>query len=256
MQTVTSSDGTSIAYETHGQGPPLILLHGGSATRRTWDTLRPHLADDFTLVLPDRRGRGDSGDADEYSLDREVADVRVLADAVDGDVTVFGHSYGGLIALATANEGDIGRLVLYEPSVLVGEHRDDDLVERMQDCLDVGEREEAMKLFYQKGAGIPEPEQLPFWPESVEFELVETVIRENATVEEYKLPEELNIDTPTLLLTGERGPTHLRDAVFTLDDKLSDSRLVELEGVGHVAIESAPDRVAEAVRSFVLEGRE
>ncbi|WP_345779400.1 alpha/beta fold hydrolase [Natrinema sp. SYSU A 869] len=53
-----------MAYEQEGSGPPLILLHGGSGTRRTWDTLRPHLTDDFTLIVPDRRGRGESGDAD------------------------------------------------------------------------------------------------------------------------------------------------------------------------------------------------
>ncbi|WP_345779398.1 alpha/beta fold hydrolase [Natrinema sp. SYSU A 869] len=55
-----------MAYEREGSGPPLILLHGGSGTRRTWDTLRPHLTDDFTLIVPDRRGRGESGDADAF----------------------------------------------------------------------------------------------------------------------------------------------------------------------------------------------
>lgn len=250
MQTVTSADGTTIAYERHGEGPPLFLFHGTSTTRQIWDTLRPHLVDDFTLIIPDRRGRGNSGDADEYSLNHEIADARAVIHAVDGNVTVFGHSFGGLVALATADESAINRLILYEPAILIGEHRGNDLADRIQGRLDAGERKEAMRLFYQEGGGIPEPDRLPIWPNEMNFGLVETVIRENYAVEEYKLPENLDIDIPTLLLTSEHGPDHLRDAVFTLDESLSESRLVELDGVGHVAIESAPDRVAAEVRRF------
>ncbi|MFC6825847.1 alpha/beta fold hydrolase [Halopelagius fulvigenes] len=251
MQTVTSADGTTIAYEREGSGPPLILLHGGSGTRQTWDALRPHLADDFTLVVPDRRGRGDSGDADEYHLDREAADARALVDAVDGDPTVFGHSFGGLVALAAASEADIDRLVLYEPAILVGEHRDDDLADRMRERLDAGDPENAMKLFYRNGAGIPDPERLPFWPDGVNFDLVDTVIRENYAVEGYDLSEDVDVDVPTLLLTGEHGPDHLRDAVFELDERLPESRIAALDGVGHAATDSAPDRVAAEIRAFV-----
>lgn len=253
MHTVTSADGTAIGHETEGSGPPLILLHGGSGTREAWDALRPHLADDFQLIVPDRRGRGASGDADAYDLDREVADLRALAGAVDGDPLVFGHSFGGLVALATAESLPLAGLVLYEPALLVGEHRDDDLAARMRERLDAGERREAMKLFYREGADVPEPERLPFWPDEVNFGLVETVIRENEAVEGYELPDEPDLDVPTLLLTGERGPDHLRDAVFALAERLPESDLVEFDGVGHVAPQSAPERVADAVRSFAGE---
>lgn len=253
METVTSTDGTRIAYESFGDGPPLVLLHGGSATRHSWNALRPHLAEDFTLVVPDRRGRGESGDSDEYDLDREVADLRAVADDVDGDVSVFGHSFGGLVALAAADEMAIDRLVLYEPSILVGDHRDDDLAARMRERVASGDREAAMKLFYREGAGIPDPEQLPIWPEQVDFDLVDTVIRENEAVEGYELPTEIGVDSPTLLLTGERGPPHLRDAVRALDDAIPRSRLVEIDDGGHVGIQSAPDRVAAEVRPFLQE---
>lgn len=251
MQTVTSGDGTSIAYEHHGEGSPLVLLHGGSTTRRSWDTLRPHLVEDFSLVIPDRRGRGDSDDADEYGIEREVADLRALLNTVDDDATVFGHSYGGFVALAAAQEMDLDQLILYEPAVLVGEYRDDDLAARMEECLESGDREQAMVLFFQEAAGVAEPERLPIWPEEVNFDLVETVVRENYAIEEYELPDQLEIDVSTLLLTGEHGPEHLREGVFTLDEKLSESSLVQLDGVGHMAIESAPKRVAAAIRSFV-----
>lgn len=254
METLTSPDGTEIAYERRGDGPPLILLHGGSGSRESWETLRPHLVEDFTLIIPDRRGRSESGDGQRYGLDREVEDLRALVDAVDGDPVVFGHSFGGLVALAAADEMDIDGLVLYEPALLVGEHRGDDLADRMQARLDAGERRSAMRLFLEEAGGVPDVAALPWWPDEANLSRVETVIRENRAVEVFRLPDELDVDVPALLLTGERGPEHLRDGVFALRDRLPGSRFVELDGVGHVATESAPERVADAVRSFLRDG--
>ncbi len=176
-----------------------------------------------------------------------------MVDDIEGDVTVFGHSFGGLVALAAAADLDLERLVLYEPAVLVGEHRGDDLAGRLQAHLDDGDREGAMKLFYQEGGGIPVPEQLPIWPEEVPFDLADTVVRENKAVKSYEPPSDPDIDCLTLLLTGERGPEHLRAAVEELADRLPRNTLVEFEEAGHMATESAPEAVAEAVRSFCLE---
>lgn len=251
MQSVTAADGTEIAYERVGSGPPMILLHGGSGTRRFWDPLREHLAGQFTLVVPDRRGRGDSGDHSEYGLEREVADLRALADTVDAEPVVFGHSYGGLVALAAADTVRMDRLVLYEPALLVGDHRDKDLADRMRDRLDAGERRAAMRLFLEEAGGVSDFEALPWWPESARIHLVETIVRENYEVESYEPADVPDVDVPTLLLTGEDGPRHLRDAVFALEDRLPESTVVELDGVGHVGVGSAPGRVADAVTAFV-----
>lgn len=250
MQTTTSTDGTRIAYERHGEGPPLVLLHGGSATRQSWDALRPQLADEFTLVVPDRRGRGASDDADDYSLDRETADLRAVLDTIDGDPTVFGHSFGGLVALAAAAEISVDRLVLYEPPVLGDDGEPNTLAARMQEQVDAGERKAAMKLFYREAAGIPAPEQLPIWPEQVQFDLVETVIRENRVVESFDWPVSSTVDSPTLLLTGDHSPAHLREAVQMLQTQLPQTYLAELDGVGHVGTLSAPEQVAAEVREF------
>ncbi|WP_340681255.1 alpha/beta fold hydrolase [Natrinema gelatinilyticum] len=131
MQTVVSPDGTRIAYETHGDGLPLILLHGGG-TRRYWDPVAPYFDDDYTVVVPDRRGRGESGDRDEYSLDREVEDVCAVVDAVAGEPVLFGHSFGGLRALEAARRESVSAVIAYEPAVLVGDYREQaDLTARM-----------------------------------------------------------------------------------------------------------------------------
>lgn len=255
MQSVTSADGTEIAYEREGEGPPLVLLHGGSATHESFDGLVPHLRESFTVIRPDRRGRGESGDAEEYGLRREVEDLTAVLDTIEDPATVFGHSFGGLVTVAAAMaDVPMVRLVLYEPAILVGEYRDDDLADRMQAALDDGDRQRAMALFFREGGGVPEPERLPFWPEGVNFHLVETVVRENYAVEGFELPDDPSIEQPTLLLTGERGPEQLKASVEALDERIPQSRVVEFDGLGHVATESAPDLVADAVQEFVGEG--
>ncbi|WP_267161318.1 alpha/beta fold hydrolase [Halovenus salina] len=57
MQTTTSADGTSIAYEQHGEGPPLVLVHGSSGTRHSWEAVVPHLAEEFQVIVPQARAR-------------------------------------------------------------------------------------------------------------------------------------------------------------------------------------------------------
>lgn len=251
MRSITSADGTEIAYERRGDGPPLVLVHGGSTTRRSWDALVPHLADDFTLVVPDRRGRGASGDADDYDFDREVADLRAIVDAVEGEPLVFGHSFGGLVALDAAREASFERLVLYEPALLTDDNRDGaDLANRMAERLESGDRRGAVELFFREAAGITDFERVPV---SEAADLAETIVRENRAVERYRLGDDLGVSTPTLLLTGEYGPEHLRNGVRELHDALRNSRLVELADAGHVGISSVPERVASEVRAFADE---
>ncbi|ACV11099.1 alpha/beta hydrolase fold protein [Halorhabdus utahensis DSM 12940] len=251
MQTVTSADGTRIAYDRHGEGSPLILLHGTSADRHSFRPLIPRLADEHTLIVPDRRGRGDSEDGSAYSLDREVEDLRALVGAVDGTPSVFGHSFGGLVTLAAAPDLAIERLVLYEPAVLVGDHQNTDLADRLEERFDAGDRRDVLRLFIEEAGGVPDATALPWWPEDAPFDRAETIVRESRAVEDYRLPVDPSIDGPALLLTGERGPEPLRDAIVTVEDRLPDAQLTEFEGVGHMGPESAAHRVGDTVTSFL-----
>lgn len=251
VDAVTSADGTEIAFERTGEGQPLILVHGGTGTRQSWRTVRPYLAESFEVVALDRRGRGDSGDAEAYSLSREVEDVEAVVESLDEEPVLFGHSFGGLVALEAARETEVDRLVLYEPAILTEDHRArDDLADSMAALVEKGDRRGAVKLFFREAAGVDDPEALPV---DRAAGLVETVVRENRAIEGYHLPDDLDVGAPTLLVTGERGPEHLRAATRAVTDRLPGSRLVELSGVGHVAIETAPDRLAGEVRSFAGE---
>lgn len=94
METVTSADGTKIAFERTGSGPPLVLVHGATRDHRVWELsdVRPSLAEDTTVYAVDRRGRGGSGDTKEYELEREFEDMAAVVESIDEPATLLGHS--------------------------------------------------------------------------------------------------------------------------------------------------------------------
>jgi alpha-beta hydrolase superfamily lysophospholipase len=98
MKTVTSADGTLIAYEQGGKGPPLVLVHGTTANRTRWASVRARFEAHFTVTAMDRRGCGDSGDNPDYAIEREFEDVVAVVNALGAPVLLFGHSYGALCA--------------------------------------------------------------------------------------------------------------------------------------------------------------
>lgn len=252
MRTVTSADGTEIAYERVGDGDPMVLVHGTMATRHAWRPIRPLLADERSLVVPDRRGRGESGDGDDYSLASEVADVRAVIESVEGDPVVFGHSFGGLCALEAARQTSVESLILYDPTVLTGAHREGaDLADRMQALLDRGEREESVKEFLRELGEAEGVEEWPIWPECTR--LAETMVRETRAIENYELDDEIDVSAPTLLLRGGTTPDHLHDATVALSDALTRHTLVELDGVGHSGLSTAPELVASEITDFLSE---
>ena len=122
MEMVTSSDGIRIAFERSGSGSPLVLVHGSTADHTRWTSILPGLERRFTVLAMDRRGRGASGDAQKYSLEREYDDVAAVIRAAGREVDLFGHSFGALCAMEAAlNVDNLRRIVLYEPSFPVGE---------------------------------------------------------------------------------------------------------------------------------------
>ena len=116
MNTVISSDGTTIAFDRLGDGPPIILVGGGTVDRSANAPLAALLASHFTVINYDRRGRGDSGDTPPYAVEREVEDIGALIDEAGGSAFVYGTSSGGVLALEAAASGlAIMKLALWEP---------------------------------------------------------------------------------------------------------------------------------------------
>ena len=81
----------------------------------------------------------------------------------------------------------------------------------------------------------------------------ETLLRQNRAVERYTLDDDLGVPVRTLLLLSENGPNHLQDSSREIHGRLPNSRLVELKGIGHAGVFSAPDMVANQIRSFMAE---
>src|SRR5262249_31254204 len=127
MKTVTSKDGTTIAYDQTGNGPPLVLIDGALSSRAFGlnGPLAAILADRFTVITYDRRGRGDSGNTHPYAVRREIEDLEAIIDAADGPAYVYGISSGAGLALETACAlpAKVSKLALYEPPFVVDDTR-------------------------------------------------------------------------------------------------------------------------------------
>src|SRR5690349_7005373 len=105
QNTVTSKDGTVIAYSQVGQGPSLILVDGALCYRQFGPSqgLAAKLSAHFTVITYDRRGRGESGDTQPYATEREIEDLTALLEVAGGTALVFGQSSGAALAIEAAN---------------------------------------------------------------------------------------------------------------------------------------------------------
>src|SRR5690349_18263541 len=120
FRTTLSRDGTRIAFDRRGSGLPIIMVVGAFNERPTAAPLADCLSDQFTTLTYDRRGRGDSGDAPTYAVEREIDDLAALIEVVGGSAGVFGYSSGAMLSLQAAAAGlPISRLALYDPPYLV-----------------------------------------------------------------------------------------------------------------------------------------
>lgn len=259
METVTSNDGTRIAFECTGRGPPLVLVHGSTADHSRWAGVLTALEEHFTVFAMDRRGRGASGDTAEYSMEREYDDVATVVRAAGRNVCLLGHSYGALCAMEAALILDnLRKVVLYEPPFPVGAVPlyPPDLPERLHACLESGDREGFLVAFFREAVGVPDAqiEALradPSW--SARLTSAHTALREMADGSYRFVPERFReLTVPVLLLIGEKSPAVLTSPSHVLNAALPDSRLVVLQGQGHVAMTSAPQLFKDVVLGFLV----
>ena len=266
MRKTTSSNGTQIAFKQTGSGPPLLLVHGSAGDHTRWELfdVRSNLAQHFTVYAMDRRGRGGSGDADEYKPEREFEDVTAVVDSINEPVILLGHSYGAFCALgASLKTENLHKLILYEPVFQVNQHKfvPDDVIAEMEAVLAKGNKEELLVLFMEKIARISRDEievvrSAPNWQARVDA--AHTLLRE--TVEpnrfEFDPGQFSDMTTPTLLLTGSESPALFKEVTRAVHDMLPRSRIAVIHGHGHVAMNSAPDLFINKILAFALDMNE
>jgi len=257
LERVTSSDGTRIGYWRSGAGPPLVLVHGATSAHWSFRFVAPILADRFSVYAVDRRGRGESGDRAEYAIEREFEDLAAVVDSIHEPATLFGHSYGATAALGAALVArNLHKLVLYEPSPGFPVVSSDD-VERIDDLVARGEREEALvHAFRALGLTPDELEQLrdsPTW--SARVAAAHTLAREIRAEEAYRVDRERfgNLAVPALLLLGEESPDWAHEGTERIRAALPDARVAVLPGQGHMANVTGPELLADEVARFLIE---
>ena len=158
METVTSKDGTMIAFDRLGQGPPVVLVSGGSVDRTSNAPLAQALAPHFTVLNYDRRGRGPSGDTQPYAIEREIEDIEAVIGAAGGDAGLYGSSSGAVLAMLAAEAGlAIAKLAMWEPPfVPEGVPRPpEDQVEQYETMVGEGRPGDAVEYFMAKVVGLP-----------------------------------------------------------------------------------------------------
>jgi pimeloyl-ACP methyl ester carboxylesterase len=252
MSTVTSRDGTAIAYEREGSGPAVILVGGGLDDGAENAPLASELAGDFTAYNYARRGRGASGDTQPYGVEREIEDIEALIAEAGGRAQVYGVSSGGMFAIEAALAGlPIDRVAVYDvpyDTSAEAPQRFDQYRVELGAALREGRRGDAVELFMRL-AGSPD-EQIagargsPYWP-GLEA-LGETLAYDAALYGPPPLDRLTTLEQPTLVATGGESGffTAAADAVAA---SLPNAERVTLAGQGHVV---DPKTMAAELRRF------
>jgi pimeloyl-ACP methyl ester carboxylesterase len=249
METVTSKDGSRIAYDRLGSGPTVILVAGALGYRKFNKTqeLARLLAQRCTVLNYDRRGRGDSTEVKPFALEREIDDIRVLIEAAGGSASLWGWSSGGALALRAAGAGlAVERLSVYEvPFMVTAEAKrpTPDYGERLDELVAAGDRNGAVKHFMRNAMGIPAPvvalmRLMPMWKglkataHTLPFDWV-ALGKHTMYGALLKAEEWASVVMPTLVVTGARSPAVLQQGSRALADVLPNAELRTLEGVSH-----------------------
>jgi pimeloyl-ACP methyl ester carboxylesterase len=251
LNTVTSKDGTRIAFEQSGAGPAIILVVGAFNDRATGAPLGRFLEPHFSAFNYDRRGRGDSGDTAPYAIEREIEDLDSLIAQAGGSACVFGYSSGAILALRAAAHGlAISRLALYDPPPTGA--RAGDLAPRLTEHISAGHRGEAVELFQTEAVGIPaevvaQLRNAPFRP-ALE-KMAHTLIYESTILQSLPSGLVASVRMPTLVMSAGNGPEVMHHAAQSLAEALPNGQYRTLEGQTHDIV---PTVVGPVLEAFLL----
>jgi pimeloyl-ACP methyl ester carboxylesterase len=279
---VTSKDGTLIGYRQYGHGPGLVLMQGMMGTAHNFDQLAVVLADTFTVFVPDRRGRGLSGDAGkDYSIEKEVEDLDALLTQT-GAHHIFGLSAGAIVSLQAAlTLSAIHKLAIFEPPLFINGTLPTAQMARYEKEMAQGKIAAALVTAMRAGKfGPPILNVMPRW-------LLESFVNRIIKIEEKngsgeyasmkdlaftlhndfqlvsamsdKLENFSAIHTHVLLLGGGKSPAYFKTAVDALEKVLPNVKRIEFPELGHAAAwnydsqrnpDGQPEVVAQELQQF------
>jgi pimeloyl-ACP methyl ester carboxylesterase len=258
MSTLLSPDGTTIAFETVGSGPALILVDGATCFRDS-GPMRPiadALSGRFEVVLYDRRGRGASSDTLPFAVQREIEDLSALIDRVGGSALLFGISSGAALVLAAAEalgSEKVTGIALFEPPFMQPAALPSAAAytAALNAALAAGDRAAAVELFLGR-VGLPAQaidgmRHSPAWP-GMEA-IAPTLAYDDAAMGDSAVPVDRagRIRVPSLALVGGASPEFLRYGVEQVAAAIPHANVVILEGQTH---DVAAEAVAPALVDF------
>jgi len=261
MEKLQSRDGTLIAYDRSGEGPPIILVDGALCYRQFGPSgpLAARLKEHFTVFTYDRRGRGDSGDTAPYNVARELEDLDAVIQAAGGSAFVYGISSGAALALEGANRGlAVKKLALYEAPFIIDDTQPpipDDFLARLNALIAANRRGDAVKMF-MKLVGVPGiiialMRLTPAWSKlkGVAHTLVYDITLVEGNQRGKPLPRSrwASVTMPTLVADGGKSPPWMRNAMRSLADVLPNSEHRTLEGQTHML---SPKAIAPVLVEF------
>jgi pimeloyl-ACP methyl ester carboxylesterase len=256
MDQVTSKDGTTIAFDRLGDGPPVVLISGGSVDRFSNAALADLLAADFTVYNYDRRGRGPSGDTAPYAIKREVEDIDAVVAAAGGSAHLYGSSSGAALALIAAEQlpDKITKLALWEPPFILDANARPpaDQVQQYNTMLAEGRRGDAAQYFMEKVVGMPAEfvagaRSQPWW--AATEALAHTLPYDATIMGDYSLPTEraAAVAIPTIVLDGGASFGFMGPTAEALAKVLPQGKRVTLAGQEH---NIDPTVLAPALKEF------
>lgn len=265
--TITSKDGTEIAYYSQGYGPDLLILPGNNRMAHNYDKLCSYLVKDFTVHVIERRGRGESGpQGDDYSIECETEDLYNVLEAT-GAPYVFGHSYGGLIALQAAiQSASFEKLIVYEPGVSIQGSFNGAWLAEFTELIKRNKQVQAMALFLKETKLAP-ISNLPM-PLLNTFSRIllsgrsGKEMRDMMNTTPYEINEIIRLDSDgkqygqikqqTLLLGGTKTPSYITDVLPLLYEYIQHSEYKLIQDLDHNAPDlNAPERIANEIRLFL-----
>lgn len=252
--TTTSADGVSLGYFRRGAGPALVVTHGSIATKEQWIPASEPLAEHFTVYVHDRRGRGQSGDAADYSIQDEVADIAAMMAVAGPGAHLLGHSYGALCTLAYARQHGLagGALVAYEPPLAVAGAVAGERLPGYEKLIDSGDLDAALEYalinFVRVPAeAIPFIRETPLWGACVP--LTPTWTRELREIDGLgdSLKPYAEIGDATHLIAGTATTAFLYQSAHDLASVIPGASVTDIDGADHFANLADPVGFARVV---------
>jgi len=250
MSTLTSTDGTAIAYDRAGTGPAIVLVDGALCRRSfgPMPKLAALLSQRFSVYMYDRRGRGESGDNATYSVAREVEDLAALIRVAGGSAGVFGASSGGALAMEAAASGvPITKLAMFEPPFVAAgpSGSEPDHLAHLRQLVANERRGDAVRYFMKDMVRAPGPMVLmmqllfPVW--SKLKAVAHTLPYDAAILGDWSVPVQRAADVkiPALVLYGGKTDPRLMQAAKQVAAAIPGAQQRSLAGQTHNAAASA-----------------